>query len=84
MQTRAVMKAAENVPGAQPWIEIPLAGNFKEYTMIKEVVMDTCSQFSEDVDFKVGSMIEIPRMCITAEQIAPHVDFLSFGTNDLT
>ena len=78
------MRAAENCPGAQPWIEIPLAGNFKEYTMIKDVVVDTCDQFSSDVNYKVGSMIEIPRMCVTADQIAPHVDFLSFGTNDLT
>jgi pyruvate,orthophosphate dikinase len=41
-------------------------------------------QFTGNVDFKVGSMIEIPRACITAEEFAPHCDFLSFGTNDLT
>lgn len=51
--------------------------------MIKAMVEETAEDYP-GVNYKVGSMIEIPRMCLTADQIAPHVDFLSFGTNDLT
>ena len=92
MQTRAIMNAAcqlakEQIK-VQPEIMIPLVGTMEEYDQISEDVHRIARQIltSHDirVEYKVGTMIEIPRACIRAEQIAKKADFFSFGTNDLT
>ena len=86
MQARAVFKAALEVPGAQPWIEIPLVGNGHEYRILKQIILDVAQELWVEwkVNYKIGSMIEVPRAAITADQFAAECDFLSFGTNDLT
>jgi len=86
MQARAVFKAALEVPGAQPWIEIPLVGNGQEYRILKKIILDVAQELWVEwkVNYKIGSMIEVPRAAITADQFAAECDFLSFGTNDLT
>ena len=65
-------------------IEIPLAGNVKEYTIIKDELMKVAEELAGDTEFKIGSMIEIPRIVFHVDKLAPHCDFISFGTNDLT
>ncbi len=94
MQTRAVIKAALNVNAAHPeWhivpeIMIPLVGEVKELKYVKDVVVKTAdeiiSSVRSDMKYKVGTMIEIPRAALTADEIAKEADFFSFGTNDLT
>ena len=94
MQTRAVIKAALNVNAAHPdWhivpeIMIPLVGEVKELKYVKNVVVKTAdeiiSSVKSDMKYKVGTMIEIPRAALTADEIAKEADFFSFGTNDLT
>jgi pyruvate, orthophosphate dikinase len=86
MQAKAIFKAALNVPNAKPWIEVPLAGNVKEYLKIKEIILNTAKTLEVEgkVDYQIGSMIEVPRAALTAEEFAPECDFFSFGTNDLT
>ena len=86
MQARAVFKAALEVPGAQPWIEIPLVGNAHEYRILKQIILDVAQELWVEwkVNYKIWSMIEVPRAAITADQFAAECDFLSFGTNDLT
>ena len=94
MQTRAVIKAALNVNAAHPeWhivpeIMIPLVGEVKELKYVKDVVVKTAdeiiSSVKSDMKYKVGTMIEIPRAALTADEIANEADFFSFGTNDLT
>ena len=94
MQTRAVIKAALNVNAAHPdWhivpeIMIPLVGEVKELKYVKDVVVKTAdeiiSSVKSDMKYKVGTMIEIPRAALTADEIAREADFFSFGTNDLT
>ena len=94
MQTRAVIKAALNVNAAHPeWhivpeIMIPLVGEVKELKYVKDVVVktadETISSVKSDMKYKVGTMIEIPRAALTADEIAKEADFFSFGTNDLT
>ena len=94
MQTRAVIKAALNVSAAHPeWnivpeIMIPLVGEVKELKYVKDVVVKTAdeiiSSVKSDMKYKVGTMIEIPRAALTADEIAKEADFFSFGTNDLT
>ena len=94
MQTRAVIKAALNVNAAHPdWhivpeIMIPLVGEVKELKYVKDVVVKTAdeiiSSVKSDMKYKVGTMIEIPRAALTADEIAKEADFFSFGTNDLT
>ena len=94
MQTRAVIKAALNVNAAHPeWhivpeIMIPLVGEVKELKYVKDVVVKTAdeiiSSVKSDMRYKVGTMIEIPRAALTADEIAKEADFFSFGTNDLT
>ena len=92
MQTRAVMEAAitVNKEGIKviPEIMIPLVGEVKELNYVKKVVEDTIEEvFKEQkykLDYKIGTMIEIPRAAITADKIAESAEFFSFGTNDLT
>ena len=94
MQTRAVIKAALNVNAKHPdWhivpeIMIPLVGEVKELKYVKDVVVKTAdeiiSSVKSDMKYKVGTMIEIPRAALTADEITKEADFFSFGTNDLT
>jgi pyruvate, orthophosphate dikinase len=94
MQTNAVIKAAINVKKKHPdWdivpeIMIPLVGEVKELIYVKKVVTDTADALikamGSDLHYKVGTMIEIPRACVTADDIAKEAEFFSFGTNDLT
>ena len=94
MQTRAVIKAALNVQKRHPdWtmvpeIMIPLVGEVKELKFVKNVVVSTADEVIEaagsNMKYKVGTMIEIPRAALTADEIAKEAQFFSFGTNDLT
>jgi len=92
MQTRAVIEAAINVNkqgmNVIPEIMIPLVGEIKELKYVKDVVVKTANEVIEKagvkLDYKVGTMIEIPRAAITADEIAKEAEFFSFGTNDLT
>ena len=94
MQTEAVIKAALNVQAKHPdWtlvpeIMIPLVGEVKELKYVKNVVVETADQIiaaaGSSMKYHVGTMIEIPRAALTADQIAKEADFFSFGTNDLT
>jgi len=94
MQTRAVIQAAIAVKAKHadwdivPEIMIPLVGEIKELSYVKSIVTDTADECikaaNSDLVYKVGTMIEIPRACITADEIATEADFFSFGTNDLT
>ena len=94
MQTRAVIKAALNVKAKHPdWnvtpeIMIPLVGETKELAFVKKTVVETADAVikaaGSDMKYKVGTMIEIPRAALTADEIAKEAEFFSFGTNDLT
>jgi pyruvate,orthophosphate dikinase len=94
MQTAAVIKAAINVKKAHPdWnvcpeIMSPLIGDVKELKFVKKVVVDTAdaviAEAGADLKYEVGTMIEIPRAALTADEIAANADFFCFGTNDLT
>lgn len=94
MQTKAVIKAAINVAKAHPdWtivpeIMIPLVGEVKELKYVKDVVVKTADQVIADagveLKYEVGTMIEIPRAALTADDIAKEAEFFCFGTNDLT
>ena len=94
MQTAAVIRAAINVKKAHPdWnivpeIMIPLAGDVKELKYVKSVVVATAdaeiAAAGADLKYEVGTMIEIPRAALTADEIAKEADFFCFGTNDLT
>ncbi len=94
MQTAAVIRAAINVNKAHPdWnivpeIMIPLAGDVKELKYVKAVVVATAdaeiAAAGSDLKYEVGTMIEIPRAALTADEIAKEADFFCFGTNDLT
>ncbi len=94
MQTSAVIKAALAVKKKHPdWdlvpeIMIPLVGEVKELQYVKKVVVETADKLiaesGVDLKYKVGTMIEIPRACVTADEIAKEAEFFSFGTNDLT
>ncbi len=94
MQTEAVIKAALNVKAKHPdWdivpeIMIPLVGEVKELAYVKSVVTSTADAIikaaGSDMHYKVGTMIEIPRAALTADEIAKEAEFFSFGTNDLT
>ena len=94
MQTRAVIRAAINVQAKHPdWtmvpeIMIPLVGEVKELKYVKDVVVKTADEelakAGVQMKYKVGTMIEIPRAALTADQIATEAEFFSFGTNDLT
>ncbi|MBE6695853.1 MAG: pyruvate, phosphate dikinase, partial [Ruminococcaceae bacterium] len=94
MQTRAVIRAAINVQKAHPeWtmvpeIMIPLVGEKKELAFVKKIVCDIADEeiaaAGATLTYKVGTMIEIPRAAINADEIAEEAEFFSFGTNDLT
>ena len=92
MQTRAIIEAAMNVRAAgipvHVEIMVPLVGNHKELRYQKNIIDTTAEQvFSErndKIDYMVGTMIEVPRAAVTANQIAEVAEFFSFGTNDLT
>jgi len=94
MQTKAVIKAAINVKKAHPdWnvkpeIMIPLVGDVKELKYVKKFVVETAdaviAEAGVELDYEVGTMIEIPRTALTADEIAKEADFFCFGTNDLT
>ncbi|MDR3209674.1 MAG: pyruvate, phosphate dikinase, partial [Oscillospiraceae bacterium] len=94
MQTRAVIKAALAVQARHPeWtvepeIMIPLIGELKEFQYVKKIVVETADALiaaaKSALRYKVGTMMEIPRACLTADDIAREAEFFSFGTNDLT
>ena len=93
MQTRAVMEAAIEVQEETgktivPEIMIPLVGEKKELAYVKRVVVETAEQVKKekgsDMEYHIGTMIEIPRAALMADQIAEEAEFFSFGTNDLT
>ena len=94
MQTEAVIKAALNVSAKHPeWniepeIMIPLVGEVKELAYVKSVVTSTADKLiaeaGSSMKYKVGTMIEIPRAALTADEIAKEAEYFSFGTNDLT
>ena len=94
MQTSAVIRAAINVKKAHPdWtivpeIMIPLVGEVKELAFVKKIVVATADKeiadAGIDLKYEVGTMIEIPRACLTADEIVKEAEFFCFGTNDLT
>ena len=94
MQTKAVIRAAINVKKAHPdWdiepeIMIPLVCEIKELKFVKKIVVETAdaeiAAANADIKYHVGTMIEIPRAALTADEIATEADFFCFGTNDLT
>ena len=94
MQTKAVIKAAINVSNKHkdwnlvPEVMIPLTGEVKELKYVKDIVVETAdkliSEAGSKLTYKVGTMIEIPRACLTADELAKEAEFFSFGTNDLT
>jgi len=94
MQTKAVIRAAINAAKAHPdWnlkpeIMIPLSSDSKELKFVKDIVVKTADEeiarAGSDIKYEVGTMIEIPRACLTADEIAKQAEFFCFGTNDLT
>ncbi|MDR2657216.1 MAG: pyruvate, phosphate dikinase [Oscillospiraceae bacterium] len=93
MQTQAVIEAALNVRNEtglniKPEIMIPLIGDVKELAFVKKIILETIEKVfaarGEKIDYMIGTMIEIPRAAITADEIATEAEFFSFGTNDLT
>jgi pyruvate,orthophosphate dikinase len=93
MQTRAVIEAALHVRKNKglnivPEIMIPLVGEIKELKFVKDIVVKTADeiikQSGEELKYMVGTMIEVPRAAVTADEIAKEAEFFSFGTNDLT
>ena len=94
MQTKAVIRAAINIKknhsnwNVKPEIMIPLVCDIKELKFVKSVVVETADEeikaANSDLEYEVGTMIEIPRAALTADEIAKEADFFCFGTNDLT
>ena len=94
MQTKAVIRAAINVKKAhadwsiKPEIMIPLTGELKEFKFVKDIVVETADAeikaAGAELEYEVGTMMEIPRACLTADEIAKEAEFFCFGTNDLT
>ena len=93
MQARAIIEAAVEVKKEKglnivPEIMIPLVGEVKEYNYVRDVVVKVADEVIQssgvELNYLVGTMIEIPRACLTADEIAKEAEFFSFGTNDLT
>ena len=92
MQTKAIIEAAVNVQNegiaVKPEIMIPLVGDSKELKFVKHIVTETADRILKDsgvvLKYMVGTMMEIPRACLIADEIAKDAEFFSFGTNDLT
>ncbi len=93
MQTRALMEAAIEIKNEKgydivPEIMIPLVGEVKELKFVKNIVVETAEEvkkeLNSDINYHIGTMIEIPRAALTADKIAKEAEFFSFGTNDLT
>ena len=93
MQARAIMEAAIEVKEEKgydivPEIMVPLVGELKELKFVKDIIVETADKVKEekgsDIVYKVGTMIEIPRAALLADEIAKEAEFFSFGTNDLT
>ncbi|GAG43618.1 unnamed protein product, partial [marine sediment metagenome] len=91
MQARAIFEAAFAVKGAKAEIMVPLVGHAKELAHQKQVILDTLAEVMArkkvkkvPFEYKIGTMIEVPRGALTADEVAEHAEFFSFGTNDLT
>jgi pyruvate,orthophosphate dikinase len=92
MQVRAIIEAAVNCTekgmDVKPEIMIPLVGTAEELRVCREAAEEVCkevlSESNADVEYDIGTMIEIPRACLVADKVAEHAEFFSFGTNDLT
>jgi pyruvate,orthophosphate dikinase len=93
MQARAILEAAADLKkegiDARPEIMVPLVGNIKEFTDQRNIIMETAEKVMKErgikvLNFLVGTMIEVPRAALTANEIAAEAEFFSFGTNDLT
>lgn len=88
MQVRAIIEAAAAVKGSKPEIMIPIVGNVKEFIHQKEITKKIIAEVEKEkkikLEVKIGTMIEVPRAAMTADEIAAEAEFFSFGTNDLT
>jgi len=92
MQARAIFEAAADLTKegyyVQPEVMVPLVGNFMEIKILREKIISVADEVmlekDQKFDYKVGTMIEVPRACLIAEKIAKEAEFFSFGTNDLT
>lgn len=88
MQVRAICEAAATVKGSKPEIMIPIVGNVKEFIHQKEITKAVIAEVEKEkkvkLEVKIGTMIEVPRAAMTADEIAAEAEFFSFGTNDLT